>query len=77
MSVEENKALVRRFFEAQAKGDLDAVREMMAPDFVDHSLLPGQTPGREGYLQSYQVLLNSIGFIMLPSATSGSGYRNG
>src|SRR5215208_3117554 len=25
----------------------------------------------------YQVLLNSIGFIMLPSATSGSGYRNG
>jgi serine phosphatase RsbU (regulator of sigma subunit) len=52
MSVEENKALVRRFFEAQAKGDLDAVREMMAPDFVDHSLLPGQTPGREGYLQS-------------------------
>jgi predicted ester cyclase len=52
VSVEENKALVRRFFEAQAKGDLDAVREMMAPDFVDHSLLPGQTPGREGYLQS-------------------------
>ena len=52
VSVEENKALVRRFFEAQAKGDLDAVREMMAPDFVDHSLLPGQTPRREGYLQS-------------------------
>jgi predicted ester cyclase len=52
VSVEENKALVCRFFEPQAKGDLDAVREMMAPDFVDHSLLPGQTPGREGYLQS-------------------------
>jgi hypothetical protein len=45
VSVEENKALVRRFFEAQAKGDLDAVREMMAPDFVDHSLLPGQLLG--------------------------------
>jgi predicted ester cyclase len=52
VSVEENKALVRRFFEAQAKGDLDAVTEMMAPDFVDHSLLPGQAQGREGYLQS-------------------------
>jgi predicted ester cyclase len=52
VSVKENKALVRRFFEAQAKGDLDALREMMAPDFVDHSLLPGQAPGREGYLQS-------------------------
>ena len=60
MSVEENKALVRRFFEAQAKGDLDAVREMMAPDFVDHSLLPGQTPGREGYLQS--VAEDSVAF---------------
>ena len=52
MSVEENKALVRRFFEAQAKGDLAALKEMMAPDFVDHNLLPGQAPGREGYLQS-------------------------
>ena len=29
----ENKALMRRFVEAQAKGDLDAVKEMMAPDF--------------------------------------------
>jgi predicted ester cyclase len=52
VSVKENKALVRRFFEAQAKGDLAALKEMMAPDFVDHNLLPGQTPGREGYLQS-------------------------
>jgi len=52
VSVEENKALVRRFFEAQAKGDLAALKEMMAPDFVDHNLLPGQAPGREGYLQS-------------------------
>ena len=41
---EENKALVRRFVEAQAKGDLDAVKEMMAPDFVARSLLPGQQP---------------------------------
>ncbi len=52
MSVKENKALVRRFFEAQAKGDLAALKEMMAPDFVDHNLLPGQAQGREGYLQS-------------------------
>jgi len=49
--VEVNKALVRHFFEAQAKGDLDAMREMMAPDFVDHTVLPGQEPTREGYLR--------------------------
>jgi serine phosphatase RsbU (regulator of sigma subunit)/predicted ester cyclase len=53
MSVEENKALVRRFLEAHAKGDLDTVKEMLAPDFVDHNLIPGQQPGREGYLRSF------------------------
>ncbi len=46
-----NKALVRRFFETQGKGDLDALDELLAPDFVDHSLLPGQDPGREGYIE--------------------------
>jgi serine phosphatase RsbU (regulator of sigma subunit) len=51
VSAEENKALVRRFFEAQGRGDLDAMEEMMALDFVDHSLIPGQEPDREGYLQ--------------------------
>jgi serine phosphatase RsbU (regulator of sigma subunit)/predicted ester cyclase len=49
---EENKALVRRFVEAQAKGDLDAVNEMMAPNFVARSLLPGQEPDRNGYLRA-------------------------
>src|SRR5215216_457896 len=49
---EKNKALVRRFLEAHAEGDLDAMEEMLAPDFVDHSLIPGEGPGREGYLQS-------------------------
>ncbi len=45
---EENKALVRRFMEARAKADLNAIEEMMAPDFISHGLLPGQQPGREG-----------------------------
>jgi serine phosphatase RsbU (regulator of sigma subunit)/predicted ester cyclase len=53
VSAEENKALVRCFFEAQGRGDLDVMEEMMALDFVDHSLLPGQEPGRESYLQGF------------------------
>jgi serine phosphatase RsbU (regulator of sigma subunit)/predicted ester cyclase len=49
MSAEENMALARRFIEARVKGDLDAVDEIMAPDYVSHTkLLPGQEPGREG-----------------------------
>jgi serine phosphatase RsbU (regulator of sigma subunit)/ketosteroid isomerase-like protein len=46
---EKNMALVRRFLEAEANGDLDMLDELLAPDFVDHSLLEGQEPGREGY----------------------------
>jgi serine phosphatase RsbU (regulator of sigma subunit)/ketosteroid isomerase-like protein len=49
---EKNRSLVHRFLMAHARGDLDALGEMLAPEFVDHSLLPGQIPGREGYLQS-------------------------
>jgi serine phosphatase RsbU (regulator of sigma subunit)/ketosteroid isomerase-like protein len=51
VSAEEKKALVRRFVEAQDKGDLETLDELLAPDFVDHGLLPGQDPGREGFMQ--------------------------
>ena len=51
-SAEENKALVRRFLEAQSKGDLQTLDELLAPDFVNHSLLPGQAPNREGYMRT-------------------------
>ena len=49
MSAEENKDLVRRFFEARIKADLNAIEEMMAPDFISHGMFPGQQPGREGF----------------------------
>ena len=53
MSAEENMALARRFMEARVvKRDLDAVDEMLAPDFVNRNkLVPGQEPDREDYLQ--------------------------
>ena len=54
---EENKALARRFLEAQAKGDMQTLEELMAPDFVDRSLLPGQKPSREDYKQSLADML--------------------
>jgi len=50
---EKNKALARRFLEARVKGDLDAMDELMAPDFVNHTtLLPDEEPGREGFMQT-------------------------
>jgi predicted ester cyclase len=51
MSAEDNKALARRFLEAFANGDLHTLDELLAPEFINHSLLPGQDPGRGGYLQ--------------------------
>ena len=50
MSAEGNKALARCFLEAQVNGDLDTLDELLAPNFVDHSLQPGQESGREGFL---------------------------
>jgi serine phosphatase RsbU (regulator of sigma subunit)/predicted ester cyclase len=54
VSVEENKALVRRFVQAQANADLDTLDKLLAPDFVDHSLQPCQDPGREGFIRSVE-----------------------
>jgi len=48
---EKNKALVRRLIEANANADLETLEELLAPDFVDHTLVPGQEPGREGFMQ--------------------------
>ena len=53
----ENKMLARRFLEAQAKGDIETLDELMAPDFADRSLLPGQKSGREDYKQSVADML--------------------
>ncbi len=37
MATEDNKAVVRRFFEAGNRGDLDLLDELMTPDCVRHS----------------------------------------
>ena len=53
MSAKQNKALVRKFFEeVWSKGNVAVVDGLLAPDFVDRSLLPGQESSREGYKRS-------------------------
>lgn len=48
MSTEENKAIVRRFFEeGPSKGDLNAADELLSPDFAIHTPLPA-SPGIKG-----------------------------
>ena len=54
MSAEEkNKALVRRFIEdVYNRGNLDVADELLAPDYVDHTVPPGKYSSREGLKRS-------------------------
>jgi steroid delta-isomerase-like uncharacterized protein len=57
MSEEQNKALVRRFYEEIDKGNLAAMDELVAEDYVDHSPppFPGLGNGREGLKQAIEI----------------------
>ena len=57
MSAEENKALVRRFYEEIDKGNLDAMDELVAEDYIDHNPppIPNLAPGREGIKQAFKL----------------------
>jgi predicted ester cyclase len=53
MSAEENKALVRRWFEETDKGNLDIIDELLPPDYLDHNPpIPDLPRGREGVRQA-------------------------
>jgi len=57
MSTEQNKALMRRFYEEISKGNLAALDELVAADLVDHSpFVPGQAPGRQGTLELFTMI---------------------
>ena len=57
MSIEENKALMHRFYEEISKGNLAVVDELIAADVVDHSpFVPEQAPGRQGTLALFTMI---------------------
>src|SRR5215212_5772121 len=63
MSTEEgNKALARRLMEAFVDADLDTIEKLLAADFVDRSLLPGQGSSREGYKRSITEFQAALSF---------------
>jgi predicted ester cyclase len=62
---EQNKALVRRFYEEIDKGNIGALDELVAENYIDHNPppFPGLASGREGLKQ---------GFRMFQQATPGT-----
>jgi len=75
MSAEENMTLARRFMEAKATGDLKAMDEIMAPDYVNHTkLVPGQQPGPEGEKQAiaqFSAALSNISVVVEDQIATG------
>jgi predicted ester cyclase len=67
MCSEENKALIRRYFEAIdatcQTGNAALIDEFLAPDFVEHNPVPGIPPTRERWKQV---------FLMFDAATPGT-----
>jgi predicted ester cyclase len=56
-SLEENKALIRRFFDEIDKGNIGAMDELVREDYINHDPppFPGLAPGREGLKQAFQM----------------------
>ena len=61
MSAAENKALVRRFYEEIDKGNLEAMDELVAEDYIDHNPppIPDLAPGRAGLKQAFKLFWES------------------
>jgi steroid delta-isomerase-like uncharacterized protein len=56
----QNKAIVRRLYDAFNAGDTDAFDEVVSPDFVNHSAPPDVPPTREGWKQVVSMFLTAF-----------------
>jgi predicted ester cyclase len=57
MTSEDNKALIRRFYAEIDAGNIDAMDELVAEDYVDHNPPPfsGLPSGREGLKAAFRI----------------------
>src|SRR4051794_13172620 len=57
MSADEQKALMRRYYEeVWQRGNMSVGDQLVSPNLVDHMPLPGQTSGRAGHHQAVQMI---------------------
>ncbi|MBI3968547.1 MAG: ester cyclase [Chloroflexi bacterium] len=61
MSIETNKSIVRRLFDEGVNGgDRAVVEELVAPDIVTHTPVPGIGPGRAEFLRFLGLFLSAF-----------------
>ncbi len=53
MTLDDNKALVRRFYEAINQRDLDTVSALLAPDLSSNTEFDHASSGRQGFEESF------------------------
>ena len=71
---EENKALVRGFYDDINRGDVDAFMAKLADDFVEHEAFPGIPPTKQGVGILFGQLLKAFsGFRMNVEAIASEG----
>ncbi len=57
MSLESNKAIVRRYRQIYNSNDLDSLGDVLADNFTPHTLMPGVLPSLEGIKMIHQKTL--------------------
>jgi len=57
VSIEANKAIVRRYREIYSTNQLDPLGEVLAPELIAHTLLPGVPPTLEGIKKVHEMAL--------------------
>jgi len=60
MSIEKNKAIIRKLFEAENKRNLAILDELIAPDFIEGRNTPFELRGPEGYKQFVTMLFKGF-----------------
>jgi predicted ester cyclase len=53
---DENKAIVKRFYEEISKGNLDVVDEVISDDLVEHDEFPGLEHGKAGVRKMFALM---------------------
>ncbi len=50
----------RRLYELLNQGDVEAVGDLVTPDYVEHAPFPGQGVGREGVLDRFSMIVTAL-----------------
>ena len=76
MSVEENKAILKKYFEEFNKRNIDVVDELVSPDFIRHTGRGGtKTVDLEGLKEQFEEIFREEGWICVLDDMIAEGDR--